>query len=77
MPKMVIVAEVSRDKGEERLISEKLEEVINANLRRGYTLKDWRFSRVMYGDGRVNEMVVAVFVLAAPHQWGIIARNQP
>lgn len=47
-----------------QLIGQKFENVINTNLKRGYTLGEWRFSNT-YNTDRLQlvETIIAIFVL--------------
>lgn len=61
----VIVAEISKNWTIDRarqttILSQDFERVINANERRGYSLKDWKLSTVCH-NGTINETIVAIF----------------
>jgi hypothetical protein len=64
-----VVAEVSRNwpiptDGDERLLSDKFQHVINFNHDRGYDLKTWQLSRSVTSDDEgqcLNETIIAVF----------------
>jgi hypothetical protein len=74
-PSEYIVAECSRNwiAGDDprigTMLCQQFEQVLNVNMARGYTLRDWQLSRVVSNvDGVtcLNETIIAVFYKGIP-----------